>query len=108
MVLRREALLQAGRWNTYFGAAAAVLAIFTGLAAGSSVDLRGTAGDPLLQLHRALGYLLAAVWVPLAGWRAIARVALPLRLRTIYLTLAFVGAAMVLVETGLGTTMVYR
>ncbi len=108
MVLRREALLLTGRWNTLFGAGAAVVAVLTGLAAQSGAE-HGGAGVPLLQLHRALGLLLAAVWVPLAVWRgAVSRVSLPIRLRTLYLTASFVGAAMVLVQAGLGSTLVYR
>ena len=108
MLLHREALLHAGRWNTLLGAGAAVLAVLTGLGAESVVD-QGGAGLPLLQLHRALGFLLAAIWVPVAAWRgSVSRVALPLRLRTVYLTLSFVGAAVVLVQAGLGSTLVYR
>ena len=106
--LRREALLQAGRWNTLLGAGAALASALTGLLAASAVDLRLSAGAPLLELHRALGLLLVALWVPLATWRAFSRVALPLRLRTVYLTISFVGAAMVLTQAGLGSVMVYR
>ena len=108
MVLRREALLHAGRWNTLFGAGAAVLAVLSGLGAETAVD-QGGAGLPLLQLHKALGFLLAGVWIPVAIWRvAVSRVALPLRLRTVYLTASFVGAAMVLAQAGLGSALVYR
>src|SRR5476651_1675026 len=108
MVLRRDALLQAGRWNTLIGVGAAAFAVVTGLSAQVQAD-QGGAGASLLQLHRALGLLLVAVWLPLAFWRgALRRVSLPVRLRTIYLTLSFVGAAIVLVQAGLGSTLVYR
>lgn len=108
LVLRREGLLIAGRWNTLFGAGAAVASVLTGLLAAATIEPFAPAGAPLLQLHRAFGILLLVVWVPLAGWRAASKVALPLRLRTVYLTLAFTGAAMVLAQAGLGSTMVYR
>ena len=108
LLLRREALLLAGRWNTLFGAGAAALSVLTGLLAAATIEPFALAGAPLLQLHRALGLLLVALWIPLAIWRAASKVALPLRLRTIYLTIAFVGAAMVLIQSGLGSAMVYR
>ena len=108
LLLRREALLHAGRWNTLLGAGAALLAVATGLAAAATIEPFAPAGAPLLSLHRALGLILAALWVPLALWRALSRAALPVRLRTVYLTIAFVGAAAVLVQTGLGSAMVYR
>jgi len=48
------------------------------------------------------------VWVPVAVWRAFTRAALPIRLRTLYLTGGFVGAALVLAQTALGSVLVYR
>lgn len=108
LVLRREALLLAGRWNTLFGAGAAVASVLTGLVAAANIEPFAPAGTPLLQLHRAFGILLLVLWVPLAVWRAASKVALPLRLRTVYLTLAFTGAVMVLAQAGLGSAMVYR
>ncbi len=108
LVLRRESLLYAGRWNTILGACAAVAGVVSGFGAANGLEAHGLAGGALLQLHRALGLLAAAVWVPVAAWRIASPVALPLRLRTLYLTAAFVGGAMMLVQAGLGTTLVYR
>jgi uncharacterized membrane protein len=108
LVLRREALLQAGRWNTLIGAGSAVLAVLTGLAAEGAIEPFSRAGAPLLQLHKALGLLLLAIWLPLALWRGLSRVLVPLRLRTLYLALSFIGAAAILVQSGLGSAMVYR
>ena len=108
LLWRREALLFAGRWNTLFGTVAAALAVLTGLAAESVLGPHSPAGDSLLHLHKALGLLMLAVWVPVAFWRSISKLALPLRARTVYLALAFVGAALVLVQAGLGSVLVYR
>jgi uncharacterized membrane protein len=108
MVLRREALLLAGRWNTLIGAVAAVLSVLTGLTAEASLGPHSAAGEALLHIHKALGFVLLAVCVPVAAWRAGSRLALPLRARTIYLAGSFVGAAIVLAQALLGETMVYR
>ena len=108
LLLRREPLLQAGRWNTLIGALAALLAVATGLGAEAGIEAPGPAGMALLRLHKALGLLLVAVWGPVAIWRLASRLPLPLRLRTLYLTGAFVGAALVLVQAALGSAMVYR
>lgn len=108
LLLRREALLLAGRWNTLFGAAAAVLALLTGLGAEASLGPHSAAGEALSHLHRALGFVTIAVWLPLAGWRAASKLALPGRARTLYLAAAISGAAILTVETVLGGTMVYR
>ncbi len=108
LLLRREALLLAGRWNTLFGTAAAVLALLTGLGAEASLGPHSDAGEALLHLHRALGFVLMAVWIPIAGWRAASRLPLPSRARTLYLAAAISGAAILTVETVLGGTMVYQ
>jgi uncharacterized membrane protein len=108
LVLRREAFLLAGRWNTLLGAIAAVLAVLTGLTAEASLGPHSAAGESLLHIHKALGFVLLAVVVPLAGWRAGSRLPLPLRARTLYLAGSFAVAAVVLTQTLLGETMVYR
>ena len=108
LLLHREALLLAGRWNTLFGTAAAVLALLTGLGAEASLGPHSDAGEALLHLHRALGFVLMAVWIPIAGWRAASRLPLPSRARTLYLAAAISGAAILTVETVLGGTMVYQ
>lgn len=108
LLLRREALLQAGRWNTLVGALACALAVLSGLAAESALGPHSRAGAALLSLHHGMGYLLLALWAPVAIWRAASRLALPLRLRTVYLAFAFAGAALVLGEAALGSALVYR
>ena len=108
LLLRREALLQAGRWNAIIGAVAGVFAVVTGLAAEAALGPHSAAGAALLSLHKGLGLLSLGVWVPVAIWRASSRLALPLRLRTFYLTFSFVGAALVLAQAGLGSALVYR
>jgi uncharacterized membrane protein len=108
LLLRREQLLFGGKWTTILGAAFAALSIATGFLAKSGLGPHSAAGEALLHLHQALGFVLAGVWLPLAIWRAASKRALPLRLRTFYLAGAFAGAALVLLETGLGTTLVYQ
>jgi uncharacterized membrane protein len=108
LLLRRETLLQAGRWNTLIGAGFAILGALSGFAAEKSLGGHSSAGAALLELHRGLGIVIAIVWVPVGAWRAGSKMALPLRLRTLYLTAAFTGAALVLVESVLGTALVYR
>jgi uncharacterized membrane protein len=108
LVLRREALLLAGRWNTLIGAVAAVLAVLTGLTAEATLGPHSTAGEALLHIHKALGYVLLAFSLPVAGWRAASKLALPLRARTFYLAGSFAVAAVVLAQAVLGETLVYR
>jgi uncharacterized membrane protein len=66
------------------------------------------AGEALLNLHNAFGYVMLVLWVPAALWRAFSRPVLPGRFRTVYLALAFAGAAACTAETLLGATLVYR
>lgn len=108
LLLRREALLLAGRWNTLIGTGAAVFSVATGLAAQGALGKHSAAGEALLHIHGALGWLVVAVWVPVAVWRGASKLPLPTRARTLYLTGAFVGAALVLSETVLGGMLVYR
>jgi uncharacterized membrane protein len=108
LLLRREALLHAGRWNTLIGTVAAGLTLLSGIAARASLGPHSAAGEALLNLHDALGYVLFALWVPAAIWRALSRLPLPRRLRTLYLALAFAGSAACLAEALLGAALVYR
>lgn len=108
LLLRREALLLAGRWNTLIGTLAGLLAVVTGLGAQSALGPHSAAGDALLQLHSALGFVTMGVWLPVAGWRLASKHPLPLRARTIYLAAAISGAAILTFETVLGGTLVYR
>lgn len=108
LLLHREQLLFAGKWATILGALFAVLSVASGFLAESALGPHSAAGEALLHLHKALGFVLAGAWLPLASWRVFAKSALPLRLRTFYLAGAFAGAALVLLETGLGTALVYQ
>jgi uncharacterized membrane protein len=108
LLLRREALLLAGRWNTLIGTLAGLLALVTGLGAQASLGPTSAAGEALLHLHSALGFVTMAVWLPVAGWRLASKLPLPLRARTIYLAAAISGAAILTFETVLGGTLVYR
>jgi uncharacterized membrane protein len=108
LLSRREQLLFAGKWTTILGAVFAALSVATGFVAKNGLGAHSAAGEALLHLHQALGYVVAGLWIPLAIWRALAKAALPSRLRTFYLAGAFAGAALVLLETGLGTTLVYQ
>ena len=108
LLLRREALILAGRWNTLVGTAAGVLSLLTGLGAQAALGPHSAAGEALLHFHRALGFVMMAVWVPVAGWRLASKWPLPVRARTLYLAAAISGAAIVTIETVLGGALVYR
>jgi uncharacterized membrane protein len=108
LILRREALLYTGRWTTLLGTGFALLAVASGWGAEASLGAHSAAGEALLHLHEALGYVSAAAWVPVAVWRASSKLALPLRARTHYLAAAFAAASVLTAETVLGGALVYR
>jgi uncharacterized membrane protein len=108
LLLRREALLLTGKWNTVIGAAMLVLAELSGLSATSSLSTHSAAGQALLNLHTALGHLCLLLWIPIAVWRAVSQQLIPKRARTIYLTLGYTGAALMLSQAALGAALVYR
>jgi uncharacterized membrane protein len=108
LLLRREALLYTGRWTTILGTAFVLLAVASGWGAEAGLGAHSAAGEALLQLHERVGYVSAAVWIPVAVWRAASKLALPLRARTLYLAATFAAAAVLLVETVIGGALVYR
>ena len=108
LLLRREALLYTGRWTTLLGTGFALLAVASGWGAEATLGAHSAAGEALLHLHEALGYVTAAIWVPIAVWRATSKLALPLRARTYYLAAAFAAASVLAAETVLGGALVYR
>ncbi len=108
LLLRREALLLTGRWNILLGAAALAASELSGIGATGSLAPHSAAGQALLNLHGALGHLCVAIWIPAAVWRAATRHLIPLRARTLYLTLSYTGAALILTQAALGGALVYR
>ena len=108
LLLRREALLYTGRWTTLLGAGFGVLAVASGWGAEARLGAHSAAGEALLHLHEVLGYVAAAIWLPIAGWRLASKLALPLRARTLYLAASFAAAAVLAAETVLGGALVYR
>jgi uncharacterized membrane protein len=108
LVMRRDGLLHAGRWNTLIGSVFLGLSVLSGIAARAELGPHSAAGEALLNLHNVLGYGLLVLWVPAAVWRAFTRVAFPVRLRTIYLALSFAGATACVAETFIGAALVYR
>ena len=108
LVLRREALLSAGKWMTLWGTFAALLSLITGFGAEAVLGAHSAAGEALLHLHQALGIVTVVVWLPVAAWRGMSKMPLPLKARTVYLAAAFSGAAILTFETALGGALVYR
>src|SRR3989449_4802590 len=108
LLLRREALLYTGRWTTLLGAGFALLAIASGWGADAALGAHSAAGEALLRLHEALGYVAAGIWLPVAVWRAASKLALPLRARTLYLAASFAAASVLMAEAVLGGALVYR
>jgi len=108
LLLRREPLLFAGRWTTLAGAFAALLSVITGFGAEAVLGPHSPAGEPLLNLHRAIGVATVLVWLPVAVWRWLSKTSLPSRGRTIYLAIAFSGAMILTAESILGSAIVYR
>src|SRR2546430_17258470 len=82
LILRREALLYTGRWTTLLGTGFALLAVASGWGAEAGLSAHSAAGEALLPLHQALGYCATRSLVPVAVWRALSKLALPLRGRT--------------------------
>jgi len=100
--------LSTGRWTTLLGTGFSLLAIASGWGADAAIGAHSAAGEALLRLHEALGYLSAGIWLPAAVWRAASKLALPLRGRTLYLAASFAAASVLLAETVLGGALVYR
>jgi len=108
LLFRREALLYTGRWTTLLGTSFGVLAMLSGFGAQAVLGAHSAAGEALLQLHGRLAWVAMGAWVPVAGWRAASKLALPLRARTLYLAAAFTAAAVLAAESILGGALVYR
>ena len=108
LLLRREALLNTGRWTTLLGTGFAILAVASGWGAEAGLGAHSAAGEALLHLHEKLGYVALVIWVPIAAWRAASKMAMPLRARTLYLAASFAAASVLTAETVLGGALVYR
>jgi uncharacterized membrane protein len=102
-----EKLVFAGYWNTLLGAAAAVVAVGSGLAAEATLGPTHALGGALLGFHKAFGLAAAVLAVVLAGARiAMKGYVLP-RTRTLYLAGALLAAAFVMIGGTIGGVLVY-
>ena len=108
LLLRREALLFAGRWTTLIGVFFVLAAAISGFGAEAVLGAHSASGEALLRLHKGLAYVTVAIWIPVAAWRTASNLALPLRARTLYLAASFSAAAVLLVQSILGGGLVYR
>ncbi len=108
LLLRREALLYTGRWTTLLGSGFTLLAVASGWGAEAGLGAHSAAGEALLHIHEALGYVAVLLWAPVAVWRGASKLALPLRFRTLYMAFAFAAASVLTAETVLGGVLVYR
>src|SRR5438874_11150148 len=99
LLLRREALLNTGRWTTLLGTGFAILAVASGWGAEAGLGAHSAAGEALLQLHEKLGYVALALRPPVAGWKAAPKLAVPLRARTLHPSASLAAPTALTVET---------
>ena len=104
---RRASLQSAAYWSLIAGAAAAILAVVTGLIAATRVESK-PALDQILQTHRALGIALALLFAGLAAWRIWRKNTFSVPEQQSYIMAAVVGALILLWTAHLGGTMVFR
>src|SRR2546426_12240185 len=71
LLLRREALLYTGRWTTLLGTGFALLAVASGWGAEAGLGAHSAAGEAVLHLHVALGYVATVDRLHVAGWSAL-------------------------------------
>lgn len=102
-----EKLLFAGFWNTVFGALGTIVASISGFLAEGRLGAHDDLGGALLPFHRTLGLAVTVLAVLLAVWRIAMKGYIRPRLRTLYLTVAFLAAGFALVGGALGGALVY-
>lgn len=102
-----ERLLWAGFWNTVLGATSAVFAVGTGLLASARLGAVNEIGTALLPFHQLAAWAGTALAVLLAGWRIAMKGGIRRKLRTLYLTTAFLTAFVFLATGALGGALVY-
>lgn len=102
-----ETLTWAGYWNTVMGAAATVVALVTGLFASARLGDVTDIGRALLPFHEITAWAGTLLAVGLAGVRIAMKGPVRKKLRTVYLSAAFLTAGIIFTSGALGGALVY-
>ncbi len=103
----RESLKAAGFWTLVAGALGTLTALVSGLIAESAIEHGGSV-HLVMERHKTLGITVTVLFVLLAGWRVWRKGRLRSIERRTYLTIATVGALVILWTAHIGGTIVYE
>ena len=103
---RNDKLLEVSWWNMLFATVAIFVAILFGQFEAGLAEPYSTV-KPVLNLHRIIGWSLAAVLANITAWRFVIRRRDPLKLPGAYLAVGLVLVGLVVVQVFLGDELVW-
>ena len=107
ILLKRDDFARTAWWTQVVGTLGAYAAILSGLMAEKTLKVNGALKE-VLEMHKQLAFLIAAVFSVLALWRIGTRGALPVRNRVLYLAAFLTGAVLLWIGAWYGGELVFR
>ncbi len=104
--LKKESLLQAGKWTLWSGALSAAAAVWTGLRAAYTAPHNDETHQIML-LHQNMGYAILAIAVILSAWLLIIKAPVPKRGRVVFLVALALLNLILIQQADLGGRMVF-
>lgn len=104
--LKKETLLEAGKWTLWSGVLSTAVAVWTGWEAAKVVP-HDEETHRIMLLHQNLGYVIFFLGLGLGAWTLAAKSALPKKSRPAFVIVALVLAALVVQQADLGGRMVF-
>lgn len=106
VVLKKESLLETGKWTLWSGTLSAGVAVWTGLSAASAVP-HDEETHQIMTLHQNLGYVILFLSVGLSAWTLAVKSALPQKGRAVFLIISLLLVVVVTQQADLGGRMVF-
>jgi uncharacterized membrane protein len=102
-----ERLLHVGFWNTLLGAMAAIAAVATGYLSEQGLAPHDDLGSALLRFHKFAALIVLLCAILMAGARLAMRGGIVPRTRTLYLTVGFFSAGLLIGASAIGGALVH-
>ncbi len=104
--VKKQGLLEVGRWMLYSGTVLSALTVWTGLQAAGTVG-HDAEVHRIMTFHQNLGYVILAFSVALSAWTLAVKTALPGKPKGAFVAAMILLAVLVAQEADLGGRMVF-
>lgn len=104
--LKKESLIEAGKWALWSGALFAIFAVVTGLRAAYTVP-HSDESHRIMVVHQNMGYVILGISIVLSAWLLIVKASIPKKGRLVFLVALALLNLILIQQADLGGRMVF-